>query len=555
MTRLKLIGLILLIIGLVVAGLLVTRRQLFSNRAFTPGPVTSSDNLFLSPVYGSAIVGDIIPVTIKFRSPIDLATNNPVAITSIALKATFPTSGIQVVDALGNPTAQAYPANLPDWAFPIKSVTTASGIATLEFAAVNTAVTGFTSLSDTTLATLYLKVASLPPSNFLVISLDKTEAQMYPKTNWSQNVAVVNSPTATYSLSVLAATPTPTAAPTASATPTLLPAGVATITLTPGSSTLSQNADTTVTAHLNTGTNNIDGYQIITTIPYSGSTPAIDILGTQVTPLLPGLDCLYNHIAHNPSVRTIGIAVTCAIAPGNPAYSTQGQAVPIFSFVLHPLSPGSITLAFTTTGNPETISMVNQHLTGTNLLSAIPSLTYSYGTVATPVPTTPAAPTTTLQFKLAFQSVAPQVSLPAASTRFTFRQSGQPDQVYTVSTTPDSVGNYTGSVTITQGIYDILIKGPAHLQKKFPAIDLSAGGIVIQDFTPTPLKAGDIAGGTNTFPFDNRVNLLDYGLLASQFQSDVIKTSIADLNFDNRVNLLDYGILASNFNSSVTGDQ
>lgn len=571
MTRLKLIGLVILIIGLVIAGLLVTRRQLFSNRAFTPGPTTSSDNLFLSPVSGSALVGDIIPVDIKFRSPIDLATNNPIAITSIALKATFPTVGVQVVDALGNPSFQAYPTTLADWTFPVKSVTIASGIATLEFAAVNTNVSGFTAQSDTTLATLYTKVVSLPPSNFLVISLDKTEAQMYPKVYWDQNVAVVNSPTATYSLSA-AALPSPTATPsitptstvTVTVTPTPLPAGSATITFTPGSSTLPQNTDTTITAHLNTGTNYIDGYQVITTISYSETVPAIDVLGTQVTPLLPGLDCLYNQITHNQTAHSINIAIACAIALADPPYSTQGQTVPVFSFVLHPLSPGSITLPFTTNGNPETLSMVNQHLTGTNLLTDIPSLIYSYDVVITPTPTFTSSPTpsptstpsdATILFKLKFQGVVPYAPLPTKNVRLTFRQSGQSDHVLTVSATPDSAGNYVGSVTAAKGIYDLLIKAPIHLQKKFPSIDLSAGETISQDFTQTPLRPGDIAGGTNTFPFDNRVDILDYGLLSTNFQPGVTKTSVADLNFDNLVDILDYGLLVSNFNPSTTGDQ
>jgi uncharacterized protein YuzB (UPF0349 family) len=55
--------------------------------------------------------------------------------------------------------------------------------------------------------------------------------------------------------------------------------------------------------------------------------------------------------------------------------------------------------------------------------------------------------------------------------------------------------------------------------------------------------------------YDNVIDIVDYGVLSTNFQSGVIKTSTADLNNDGYVDIIDYGLLSANFNSGVYGDQ
>jgi hypothetical protein len=706
--KFKLGGLLVLILGLVTSAVLVTQQQLFKNRAFTPGPTTSTHNLFLSPVSGTVQAGDIVPVQIKFRT--ENPGDQPRPISALAVKVNFPSipdsitgvRDIQVVDANGNASYQAYEHRYPNytgsgeldsnWSFPFKGVTYTSNQGSLELsAAYLSANSGFsTSGNDQVLATLYLKFNRPPTGNTLTLTIDPVETKMYTK---QDNLEIQD--IAQFTTYTVAAVTTPP------------PVESATLSFSPNSGPISTSQDTVVTASLNTGNASIDGFQFTGSYTYTGTQPPIDITGTSLTNLTSGLNCLTNTITHSPSTQTISFALACVIPPADPAipFTTNGAAIPVFSFNLHPLSTGDITLIF----NNQTNRVVS-HTTGSNILTSISNVTYS-AALPTPTPSNevsltfdpsaanlPASPDTVvtaylntgsneiagyqlsasysytssqppidiigtslnpldpaltclsnainhnaitktvsfsiacgiplsdpptpystngqrkaiftfqlhplssgqvsiafnpqstkvisyatgsnilpatptnlnytfgtfsseaqLNFKVRFQGINPNTpNLPAKNIRVTLRQAGQQDLVYIVSAQPDANNDYVYSgqdISVPTGIYDVLIKGPVHMQKLFSGVNLGNVGINTLDFSSTVLKAGDMAPSNLSPWYDNVIDIVDYGVLSTNFQSGVIKTSTADLNNDGYVDIIDYGLLSANFNSGVYGDQ
>jgi hypothetical protein len=97
---------------------------------------------------------------------------------------------------------------------------------------------------------------------------------------------------------------------------------------------------------------------------------------------------------------------------------------------------------------------------------------------------------------------------------------------------------------IPNSAYSLAIKGSKWLQRVIP-VDASGGDVPGVTATLLP---GDVNG-------DNRVNILDLGLLADAFNATPSSSkwnANADLNCDDRVNITDLGLLADNFNK--TGD-
>lgn len=127
----------------------------------------------------------------------------------------------------------------------------------------------------------------------------------------------------------------------------------------------------------------------------------------------------------------------------------------------------------------------------------------------------------------------------------------------TVNFASGADGTYTGQVTfpptITFGQYDILVRGPSHLQKKF-AISLTSG-VSAFNWTATPLLAGDITGEPDNTQ-DNIIDVSDLGLIISVFNptGSVVAGTAADLNDDGKVDVSDLGLLISNFNPTGYGD-
>lgn len=152
----------------------------------------------------------------------------------------------------------------------------------------------------------------------------------------------------------------------------------------------------------------------------------------------------------------------------------------------------------------------------------------------------------TLQTSIKFQGVTTQ--RPDKSVSVEIKQ--QDDSLYndSVNFTSDTSGKYTATITpnLSPGTYDIYIKGPVHLRKKFASVSLTSGTNNL-DFTATPLKTGDIHT-------DNKVDTTDYSRMLLKFNPTLVQNTVEDINFDNRVDTTDYSLMLLNFNPLVGGD-
>lgn len=105
-------------------------------------------------------------------------------------------------------------------------------------------------------------------------------------------------------------------------------------------------------------------------------------------------------------------------------------------------------------------------------------------------------------------------------------------------------GIFQGRITdIPPGIYDIYLKGEAHLQKKFAGIIVASQGNTA-DWSSTALKAGDF-DDTNSF------TLTDISLLLSKYtalSNSVNNTNkLYDINADSILNIQDISLVLSNY--------
>ncbi|CAN5331446.1 hypothetical protein BH10PAT1_BH10PAT1_0160 [soil metagenome] len=173
--------LLILSVGLVVALFLVRQNQALKEHASSP---TGQGTITLAPASVTHYVGETFPTTIK----INTASS---AISSLAFRISYPYSGsnpaLEIVDSNGNVSNQIFPdsslSSSGNWSFPIKSVTRANGVVIIDFAAINTTLTGFSASSDTAIATIYFKATAAANTNPIVLSFDPAQSQMQTKSN------------------------------------------------------------------------------------------------------------------------------------------------------------------------------------------------------------------------------------------------------------------------------------------------------------------------------------------------------------------------------------
>jgi hypothetical protein len=113
-------------------------------------------------------------------------------------------------------------------------------------------------------------------------------------------------------------------------------------------------------------------------------------------------------------------------------------------------------------------------------------------------------------------------------------------------------GNADGTASLSLGPelpnsdvpYELALKGYQNLQivRKLPILDGRNPRDGFLDFNELP--CGDIAPAGNT---DNLVNSLDWAHMATEWNIDNDRESIADINDDLRVNSLDYSLMVSRF--------
>ena len=121
-----------------------------------------------------------------------------------------------------------------------------------------------------------------------------------------------------------------------------------------------------------------------------------------------------------------------------------------------------------------------------------------------------------------------------------------------VDVTSNSSGIYMGAVgNITVGTYDVYIKGPVHLQKKFANISISSGSNT-QDWSGSSLRAGD-------FDDNNVLNITDIASILTEFTQLSVSVNSGnqkyDIDSDGLINIVDIALILTNYTAlEVTGD-
>jgi hypothetical protein len=170
----------------------------------------------------------------------------------------------------------------------------------------------------------------------------------------------------------------------------------------------------------------------------------------------------------------------------------------------------------------------------------------------TPTLTVTPTPVAQLAFKVKFQGINSQKS--NKTVRVILKQGGVEKYRFDpVQVSANTSGVYSGTVTnITPGAYDVLIKGWAHLQKKFVGVTLNSGQNSV-DWSSQALIAGD-------FNDDNIIQMSDITSIISVWtQSETPVTSANqkyDLDDNGLIEMADITAVLSNWIASeVYGDQ
>ena len=226
-TILAIIVILIVVVSIPVAVYLIRQRQEIREKAAVP---TGQATVSLSPTSATYDVGQSFNVGVSFN------TAN-IAVSAVAVRLTYPYSG--TTPELTASNIQINPSLLAtgSWSCPVKTVNPASGTVQIDIACVNTDIDGFTSSTDTQLASFSLVANQVPASNPTTLRFDSNLSVITQKSD-GQDVLLIPTSTGSYTISGGAQTPTPSptttqASPTPSATPTGGIGGGATATPTP----------------------------------------------------------------------------------------------------------------------------------------------------------------------------------------------------------------------------------------------------------------------------------------------------------------------------------
>lgn len=222
---------IIILAGGVVAGVMLVRQQQdLREKAAVPG---GQARVSLFPTQGSFNIGDSLPVSVYFNT-------SGVSVSSVKLRLTYPFTGTSPeISASGIEINQVIEKS-GNWNCPTKSVTTEGQNIAVDIACANIGATGYSTSSDTLLATFNLTVNRIPQTNPFSVRFDPSQSIITQKSNGQDILNIPDNETgvATFTISTPSgptATPTKGAAATPTATPTtkLTPTPTETLTVTP----------------------------------------------------------------------------------------------------------------------------------------------------------------------------------------------------------------------------------------------------------------------------------------------------------------------------------
>jgi hypothetical protein len=241
------------------------------------------------------------------------------------------------------------------------------------------------------------------------------------------------------------------------------------------------------------------------------------------------------------------------ILPDGSSNNILESALPVTLNIVSPTPTPTITPSPTVTPSPSPSPSptVTPSPTITPTPTASPTPTVTPSPTLTPSPTITPTPTPlAVQIKVKFDGITDART--GTSLTAIFKQGTVEVVRRTINMTGNSSGIYTGTVNNVQpGVYDIYLKGWAHVSKKIMAFNLSSINITV-DVSQSPLIGGDIVclnPCSDQVLLDNIINILDLGKVLKDYDPipSVPTTSLADINLDGKVNVLDLGMILKNY--------
>src|SRR3990172_3756705 len=201
---------ILVAIGGFVAGLyLLRQRQELREEAAVP---SGQAEVSVFPTTGNFDVGDTFPVSVRFN------TSN-IAISGISVRLTYQYTGASPEVVADSIEINSSLLASGDWNCPTRNISSQAGSVFIDIGCANLSAGGFSTNTDTLLATFNMTVERVPAIEPVVLRFDPSQSVITQKTD-TQDILLIPTSTGEYTVSG-AAQPTPTSLPTA--TPTKVP--------------------------------------------------------------------------------------------------------------------------------------------------------------------------------------------------------------------------------------------------------------------------------------------------------------------------------------------
>lgn len=219
---------LVLVAGIYAGVQLVKQRQNLQEQAAVPG---GQARVSLFPTSGSFKVGDSLPVSVYFNT-------SGVSVSSVKLRLVYPFTGTAPEVTASNIQINQVIESSGDWNCPTKSVTTEGQNVAIDIACANIGASGYSTTSDTLLATFNLTVNQIPQSNPFSLRFDPSQSIITQKSNGQDILNIPDPSTAvgTFTVTNDQGSPAPTSppsttttAPTATPSPTKTPTPTQTV--------------------------------------------------------------------------------------------------------------------------------------------------------------------------------------------------------------------------------------------------------------------------------------------------------------------------------------